>query len=93
MKINAVLKARLKKNLIDQIKHPGDRDVVITSAYPLTKDELSRLGTTDFLKDAHLENIVDESLIGGLIITDGSRIVDMSLKGKMNTIIDSLLQS
>lgn len=93
MKINAALKARLKKNLIDQIKHPGDRDVLITSAYPLTKDELSKLGKTDFLKDAHLENKVDESLIGGLIITDGSRIVDMSLKGKMNTIIDSLLQS
>jgi F0F1-type ATP synthase delta subunit len=93
MKINATLKAKLKKNLIDQIKHPGERDVTVTSAFPLTKDELAKLGKTDFLKDAHLQNKVDQDLIGGLVITDGSRIVDMSLKGKMNDIIDSLLQS
>jgi F-type H+-transporting ATPase subunit delta len=93
MKINATLKARLKKNLIEQIKHPGERDVVVTSAYPLTKEEMSQLKKIEYLKDARLENKVDESLIGGLVITDGSRIMDISLKGKMNTIIDSLLQS
>jgi F0F1-type ATP synthase delta subunit len=93
MKINASLKASLKKSLIQQIKNPGDREVFVTSAYPLTKDELSSIKKADFLKSAQLVNTIDETLIGGLVITDGSRIVDLSIRGKMNDIIDSLLQS
>ena len=93
MKINAAFKAKLKKNLLAQIKNPRDRDVVVTSAFPLSQGELSSLSKADFLKDAQLVNKIDESLIGGIIIADGSRIIDLSVKGKMNDIIDSLLQS
>lgn len=93
MKINASLKARLKKNLLAQIKNPTERDVVVTSAYPLTKTEMSQLEKAEFLKGARLTNTVDQNLIGGVVITDGSRIIDLSLKGKMQGIIDSLLQS
>ncbi len=94
MKINAALKNKLKKSLIEQIKHPGEREVVVHSPYPLKKDELSELKKkAPFLKDAHLVNVIDESLLGGIVIVDGSRIIDVSVKGKMNEIISSLLQS
>lgn len=92
MKINSALKNRLKKAVLAQLRHPEAREVVVKSAYPMTQIEVDKLKTSaTFLKEAKVVNQVDTSLIGGLIILDGSRIIDVSIKGKLDEIIDSLL--
>jgi F0F1-type ATP synthase delta subunit len=45
------------------------------------------------LHSAQLVNEIDSSLIGGVVIVDGSMILDYSIKGKMNELVDSLLEN
>ena len=68
-------------------RHRGEVSALVTSAEPLGELHLaalrealrSRLG-----KDVILERKVDPSLIGGLIVQVGSRMVDTSLRTKLN---------
>ena len=58
----------------------------MTSAEPLTSDQVSSLSET--LKDkigktVTLNQHVDPSLIGGLVVKVGSRMIDSSLKTKL----------
>ena len=94
MKINIALKNKLKKSVLEQLHNPSSREVVVKSPYPLTQTEIATLRTHASLpKQVTLTNEVDTSLIGGLIILDGSRIIDVSIKGRLSEIVNSLLQN
>jgi F-type H+-transporting ATPase subunit delta len=74
-------------------KARGEVTAEVTSAYPLTdaqaqalKDELKQTVG----KDVTLATKVDPSLIGGLIVKLGSRMVDSSLKTKLSNLSLSL---
>lgn len=65
----------------------GESTAEVVSAKPLTKAQLTAIG--DSLKSAMgttvtVDASVDESLLGGLIVKVGSRMVDSSLKTKLN---------
>ena len=70
-------------------RHKGETRAEVTVAEPLSETHLSAL--KDALKSTTKKNValdirVDPSIIGGLIVKIGSRMVDASLKTKLNSI-------
>lgn len=64
----------------------GEIAADVTSAAPLTKSQLSDLAQTlkkQIGKTVTLNEHVDASLIGGLVVKVGSRMIDSSLKTKL----------
>lgn len=68
-------------------QHRGEVSAEVVSAHPLTDAQLARL--TDTLKAATGSEVkvaarVDNGLLGGLVVKLGSRMVDTSLRTKLN---------
>ena len=64
----------------------GEITAEVTSAQPLTDDQVSRLSETlkaRMGKDVKLNTAVDESLIGGLVVNVGSRMIDTSIRSRL----------
>jgi F-type H+-transporting ATPase subunit delta len=64
----------------------GEIDAEVTSARPLSDAqtlELKRVLKAKLGRDARLEAKVDPSLLGGLIVKVGSRMIDSSLRTKL----------
>ena len=70
-------------------EHKGEVTAEVTSAEPLTKDQsekLSAMLAETIGKQVKLQTTVDESLIGGLVVKVGSRMVDTSIRSKLNAL-------
>ena len=70
-------------------RHKGEVDAQVTVAEPLKKEHLEALKQTiaqSAGKNVQLDVKVDPSIIGGLKVKLGSRMVDASLKTKLNSI-------
>jgi F-type H+-transporting ATPase subunit delta len=70
-------------------RHKGEVDAQVTAAEPLKKEHLEALKQTiaqSAGKNVQLDVKVDPSIIGGLKVKLGSRMVDASLKTKLNSI-------
>lgn len=70
-------------------RHRGEVSAEVTSANPLSEAQIKDLksalkATLD--KDVSLETSVDPSLIGGLIVRVGSRMIDGSVRTKLNSL-------
>ena len=66
--------------------HRGQTTAKVTSAHPLTDEQIARIGSrlagvVD--QEISLTADVDESLLGGLVVRIGSRMIDSSLKTKL----------
>ena len=64
----------------------GSNDVVVTSAFELTDEQLNKI--TASLKSRYgdslnIEQVIDISLIGGFSIKCGDEVTDYSIKGKL----------
>ncbi len=71
--------------------HRGETTAEVISARPLTDEQLEALKAE--LKRATTRTVdidakVDESLLGGLVVRLGSRMIDSSLKTKLNTLTE-----
>jgi F-type H+-transporting ATPase subunit delta len=69
--------------------HRGEVTAQVTAAEPLSDTHIAALKEAlaqKTGKDVSLDVIVDPSIIGGLIVKLGSRMVDASLKTKLNSI-------
>ena len=67
----------------------GEEQAEVTSAIALNDAQLSELRSTlkaSVGKDVMLETKVDPSLLGGLVVKIGSRMIDSSLKTKIATL-------
>ena len=69
--------------------HRGETTAEVTSAYPLNDDQIAALkanlkarGGSDLAIDAR----VDPSILGGIVVRLGSRMIDASIKTKLNTL-------
>lgn len=74
-------------------KARGEVTAEVTSAHPLTEEQAQALKAqlkATVGKDVTLKAKVDPSLIGGLIVKLGSRMVDSSLKTKLSNLSLSL---
>jgi F-type H+-transporting ATPase subunit delta len=70
-------------------KMRGEVDAAVTSARPLGDaevQELKRVLKAKLGRDARLEQKVDPSLLGGLVVKVGSRMIDSSLRTKLTGI-------
>lgn len=68
-------------------KQKGEVSAQVTSARPLSDNETAELKSilrSKLSKDVNLEARVDPSLLGGLIVKVGSRMIDSSLRTKLN---------
>jgi F-type H+-transporting ATPase subunit delta len=78
---------QLVRSLRERIaEEKGEVTAEVTSAVELTKTQLSRLAKTlkeKVGKDVNIKTTVDESLIGGLIVKVGSKMIDTSVKAKL----------
>ena len=70
-------------------QHRGEVSAEVVSAEPLAEKHVAELKAAlkaSLGKDVTLEASVDPSLIGGLIVKVGSRMIDGSLKTKLNSL-------
>ncbi|MEM9343354.1 MAG: F0F1 ATP synthase subunit delta [Pseudomonadota bacterium] len=79
------------QRLIDVEK--GVVEAEVTSAHPLSQaqqDELAKTLKDSVGSDIKLNAVVDESLIGGLIVKVGSRMIDTSIRTKLAALQNSM---
>jgi len=70
-------------------QHRGEVSAEVVSAHELSDDEVKDLSAAlkaSLGKDVHLHRSVDASLLGGLIVRVGSRMIDTSLRTKLNSL-------
>lgn len=74
----------------------GEISASAISARPLTDSQLSNLRQqieASVGKTVNLETSVDESLLGGLIVKVGSKMIDSSIRTKLNRLQQSLKEA
>ena len=83
MKIKPLLKEELKKYLTEKVKEE-EQKVKVTSAYKLSDEEkkLIQSRVKGFVWN-DVDYLVDESLMAGIIIQKGSKVINLSLKGTL----------
>lgn len=67
-------------------RHRGEVTAEVASAHPLTDEQTAQLKATlkeTVGKDVALSTKVDASLLGGLVVKIGSRMIDTSLRTKL----------
>ncbi len=86
------IKSQLKK-MYDEIRQTGGT-VEVTAPYELSDSEKKNVESTfTFIKNADVEYHVDPSLIAGLIITHGSKMIDLSLKSELQNLKHRMYES
>ncbi|MBL3702566.1 F0F1 ATP synthase subunit delta [Sulfitobacter sp. BDSS02] len=80
----------LREQLADQ---RGEVVAEVTSAKALTKEQTEKLSkslSANVGKTVTINATVDESLIGGLIVKVGSKMIDTSIRSKLNSLQNSM---
>ena len=84
------LLAQLRSRIAD---HKGEVTVDVVSAKPLAGGHANRLVAVlkkAVGKEVTLNATVDESLIGGLVVKVGSKMIDTSVRSKLNALQNSM---
>jgi F-type H+-transporting ATPase subunit delta len=71
----------------------GEMTAEVVSAKALTKtqaDKLAKALSASVGKKINLNATVDESLIGGLIVKVGSKMIDSSIRSKLNSLQNTM---
>jgi F-type H+-transporting ATPase subunit delta len=77
-------------------EHRGEVTAEVISASPLSEAHLAELQNSlkaSLGKDPAIEATVDPSILGGLIVKIGSRMIDTSIKTKLNSITTRLKEA
>jgi F-type H+-transporting ATPase subunit delta len=67
----------------------GEVNADVTSAHPLTSEQMQALADSlriSIGKNVRIETRVDPNLLGGLVVKVGSRMIDSSLRTKLNNL-------
>ena len=92
MKIDEKLRNKIRKKIIKELKSPKERHITIKTAIAMTSNDIDTLTQAlPELQGATIRNEIDNEIIGGLVIVDGSKIVDMSIKGRLQDLTTQLL--
>ncbi len=86
--------ADVYKQLLADLR--GIQDVSLTSAFPLSDEKQAfyiKSLKKQFDSDLKVTFLVDSSLIGGAIVRSGDRVMDGSIRGKLNRLAQQLLGS
>ena len=83
----AALYEQLKAELLQSV------DVVVTSAFEVSTEQCDKLAEAlkrNLGRDVKIESIVDQSLIGGLVIRAGDMVIDGSVRGKLAKLTETM---
>jgi F-type H+-transporting ATPase subunit delta len=67
----------------------GEVSADVASAHPLTREQMQLLSDTlrtSIGKNVRIDTRVDPNLLGGLVVKVGSRMIDSSLRTKLNNL-------
>lgn len=92
MKIDPAIKEDLKQYFKDRLKHSKEQ-IAVTSSYELNDQEKKTIFSSLGLSDVQVEYKVDPTVIAGVIVTFGSKIIDLSLKGQLQNFKQILYES
>lgn len=84
MKIDYKIKQDLEKYLKEKLREEKEK-IIIVSSYPLDHNDLGKIKTKfSFLKNSNnIVNQVDKSIIAGIVVKYGSKVIDLSLSSKL----------
>lgn len=86
MRINPKLKGELKKYLMDKMKSDRQK-VVVYSSVKLSVDDIQTLKSKfSNISFQNAEYQIDESLLAGVMIKVGSKVIDCSVKGTLSNL-------
>ena len=92
MKLNQDLQEILNKHFGSEMKNLQDQAIVF-SAYDLTDAEKQEIALKfPQIRDKKLTHVVDDTLIGGFILTYGSKMIDLSLRGALQSLLRKLYE-
>ncbi|MDQ2095075.1 F0F1 ATP synthase subunit delta [Rhodalgimonas zhirmunskyi] len=84
------LVSHLRETVAD---HKGEVTADVTSAKALTKAQTEKLAKTlkvQLGKTVKINAAVDESLIGGLVVKVGSKMIDTSIRSRLNSLQNAM---
>ncbi|MEM7074880.1 MAG: F0F1 ATP synthase subunit delta [Pseudomonadota bacterium] len=85
---------QLLKQLAERIAdYKGEATADVVSAVALTPDQTKSLAetlTASVGKDVKIKATVDESLIGGLVVKVGSKMIDTSIRSRLNSLQNAM---
>jgi len=84
-----MIDSRTKKELRNYLKKLMAQEknrIKIISVYPLSKEEMMAVAKKFLKSPTEIENIVDPSIVGGIIIQQGSNVLDISIKNQLQNI-------
>jgi len=83
MKIKPRLKEELRKYLLNKLREESKKATLISS-HKLTSEQVDEIKLKfPSIKEKKLELKVDEDLLAGFILKEGSKITDLSIKSKL----------
>ncbi|WP_157218759.1 F0F1 ATP synthase subunit delta [Flavisphingomonas formosensis] len=74
-------------------RHRGETTAEVTSAHPLSSDQIDALKAklkSQLARDVAIDLTVDPAILGGLIVKVGSRQVDGSIRTKLNSLAHAM---
>jgi len=74
-------------------RHRGEVNAEVTSAHPLDEGQVDALRTnlrTRFGTDIAVDLSVDPAILGGLVVKVGSRMIDGSIRTKLNSLAHAM---
>ncbi|MEM6481598.1 MAG: F0F1 ATP synthase subunit delta [Pseudomonadota bacterium] len=85
---------QLVRQLAERIAdHKGEVTADVTSATALSADQTKKLSDTlktQIGKTVKINATIDESLIGGLVVKVGSKMIDTSIRARLNSLQNAL---
>ena len=86
------------KNVVKLVRrlaadHRGETTAEVTSAHPLSDDQLSQLAQKLKAREGKVVKIkasVDPEILGGLVVRIGSRQIDSSIRTRLNTLAHAM---
>ncbi|WP_397542703.1 F0F1 ATP synthase subunit delta [Roseovarius salis] len=84
------LLAKLREMIAE---HKGEVTADVVSAKALTKAQSEKLAKTlkaNVGKDVNIKATVDEGLIGGLVVKVGSKMIDTSIRSRLNSLQNAM---
>lgn len=73
--------------------HRGEVTAKVTSAHPLTADQLKALAAnlkTRVGRDVQIATTVDPAILGGLVVQLGSQLIDSSIRTRLNSFASAM---
>lgn len=90
MKINNTIKENLVKYLNELIKKEKEK-VTLVSGHDLGKNDLESLfKIIPSLRNSQLAIVIDKNIFAGVIIKVGSKVIDLSLSGRLKNLKNAI---